>query len=76
MVLDMTLSGMGAQDICDRDGMDHMGIPVVFITGPTTPLIDMDYLNDVGGRVLPGPYSKKKLIFAIRELLQKQASKS
>ncbi|HOC98449.1 MAG TPA: ATP-binding protein [Myxococcota bacterium] len=69
MVLDLVISGMGGRDICDRYLMDHSKTPVLFVQGPSSTVVSMEYLAEVGGRVISSPYSSRQFLLEVRALL-------
>lgn len=69
IVLELVIAGMGGRDICDRYLMDHSKTPVLFIQGPSSPVVSREYLDEVGGRVISAPYTPRKLLLEVRGLL-------
>jgi len=72
LITDLAMPNMNGRELVDRVKVFHPGLPVMYISGKTSsPLLKQVILHE-GANFLSKPFSYKKLVQKVQELLEKR----
>jgi PAS domain S-box-containing protein len=71
LVLDVIMPKRNGRDVYEAVSSRRKGIPVLFVSGYSSDLLESDYLLSVPGDILQKPYTEPELLERIRTLLDR-----